>query len=36
MDEKFEVLFENHIRGISNQSGIEYFERKKAYPDFKF
>jgi len=25
----FEVMFENHIRGISNQKGIEYFEKKK-------
>ncbi len=32
----FEVMFENHIRGISNSAGIEYFEKKKANLDFKF
>jgi len=26
----FEVMFENHIRGISNKAGIDYFEKKKA------
>ncbi len=31
----FEVMFENHIRGISNKAGIEYFEKKKAKLDFK-
>jgi len=25
----FEVMFENHIRGISNESGIAYFEKIK-------
>jgi len=25
----FEVMFENHIRGIANQNGIEYFEKQK-------
>lgn len=25
----FEVMFENHIRGISNEKGIAYFESKK-------
>lgn len=31
----FEVMFENHIRGISNKSGIEYFEKKKETLDFE-
>jgi AcrR family transcriptional regulator len=26
----FETMFENHIRGISNKTGIEYFEKQKA------
>jgi len=26
----FEVMFENHIRAISNASGIEYFEKRKS------
>jgi len=26
----FEVMFENHIRGISNKKGVAYFEKKKA------
>lgn len=30
----FEVMFENHIRGISNQKGIEYFEKQKAKLNF--
>ena len=30
----FEVMFENHIRGISNQKGIEYLEKKKAKLNF--
>lgn len=30
----FEVMFENHIRGISNQIGIEYFEKQKAKLNF--
>jgi AcrR family transcriptional regulator len=25
----FEVMFENHIRGIANQDGIAYFEKQK-------
>jgi hypothetical protein len=25
----FEVMFENHIRGIANQEGIAYFEKQK-------
>lgn len=25
----FQVMFENHIRGISNPKGIEYYEQKK-------
>lgn len=24
----FEVMFENHIRGIANKKGVEYFEKK--------
>jgi TetR/AcrR family transcriptional regulator, cholesterol catabolism regulator len=28
-DNIFEVMFENHIRGIANQQGIEYFENQK-------
>ena len=27
--EIFSVMFENHIRGISNEKGIEYFEKQK-------
>ncbi len=27
-------MFENHIRGISNQKGIEYFEKQKAKLNF--
>ena len=30
----FEVMFENHIRGISNEKGIEYFEKRKAKLNF--
>ena len=30
----FEVMFENHIRGISNKKGIEYFEKQKAKLNF--
>ncbi|MBN3035517.1 MAG: TetR/AcrR family transcriptional regulator [Bacteroidales bacterium] len=30
----FRVMFENHIRGISNQRGIEYFEKKAKNLDF--
>ncbi len=30
----FEVMFENHIRGISNQRGIEYFEKQKEKLNF--
>lgn len=30
----FEVMFENHIRGIANQVGIEYFEKKKKELNF--
>ena len=26
----FEVMFENHIRAISNAAGIEYFEKRKS------
>ncbi len=31
----FEIMFENHIRGISNQKGIEYFEQQKKSLNFK-
>ncbi len=27
----FNVMFENHIRGISNARGIKYFEKKKRF-----
>jgi TetR/AcrR family transcriptional regulator, cholesterol catabolism regulator len=30
----FEVMFENHIRGIANQLGIEYFEKQKKELNF--
>ena len=30
----FEVMFENHIRGIANKKGIEYFEKQKAKLNF--
>ena len=30
----FEVMFENHIRGISNLKGIEYFEKQKEKLNF--
>ena len=30
----FEVMFENHIRGIANQKGIEYFENQKKKLNF--
>ena len=35
MEEIFEVMFENHIRGISNQKGIEYFEQRKQQLKFE-
>nr|NQU92143.1 TetR/AcrR family transcriptional regulator [Bacteroidota bacterium] len=31
----FEVMFENHIRGIANPSGIQYFEKQKEHLNFK-
>ncbi len=31
----FEIMFENHIRGISNKKGIEYFEKLKKSLNFK-
>jgi TetR/AcrR family transcriptional regulator, cholesterol catabolism regulator len=31
----FEIMFENHIRGIVNQSGLEYFEQRKSQLTFK-
>ncbi len=30
----FEVMFENHIRGIANEKGIKYFEKQKAKLNF--
>ena len=30
----FEVMFENHIRGIANQKGIEIFEKEKQNLNF--
>ena len=30
----FEVMFENHILGIANQKGIEYFEKQKEKLNF--
>ncbi len=30
----FKVMFENHIRGISNPEGIEYFEKQKEKLNF--
>jgi len=35
MENIFEVMFENHIRGISNQQGIEYFEQRKQQLKFE-
>lgn len=29
-DQVFEAMFENHIRAISTQAGIEYFEKRKS------
>ncbi len=31
----FETMFENHVRGIANQKGIEYFEKRKKDYQFK-
>lgn len=31
----FEIMFENHIRGIANQKGIEVFEKEKENLNFK-
>jgi len=33
-DKIFEVMFENHIRGIANKKGIEYFEKQKEKLNF--
>lgn len=33
-DKMFEVMFENHIRGIANEKGIEYFEKQKEKLNF--
>jgi hypothetical protein len=30
----FEVMFENHIRGISNQKGVEIFQKEKENLNF--
>ncbi|MCF8365484.1 MAG: TetR/AcrR family transcriptional regulator [Bacteroidales bacterium] len=35
MDKIFEVMFENHIRGISNLQGIAYFEERKQQLKFE-
>lgn len=35
MERIFEVMFENHIRGISNRKGIEYFEQRKQQLKFE-
>ena len=34
-EDLFKVMFENHIRGISNKSGIKYFEKRKDMLTFK-
>jgi AcrR family transcriptional regulator len=34
-EELFRVMFENHIRGISNNKGIKYFEAQKENLTFK-
>lgn len=31
----FEVMFENHIRGIANKAGIDYYEQQKPKLNFK-
>ncbi|MBE0639085.1 MAG: TetR/AcrR family transcriptional regulator [Bacteroidales bacterium] len=31
----FEIMFENHIRGIVNPEGLEYFEQRKSQLIFK-
>lgn len=33
-DKIFEVMFENHIRGIANEKGIAYFEKQKEKLNF--
>lgn len=33
-DKVFEVMFENHIRGIANEIGITYFEKQKEKLNF--
>ncbi len=35
MSRIFEVMFENHIRGISNEEGIAYFEKRKEQLKFE-
>lgn len=35
MEKIFEVMFENHIRGISNPEGIAYFEERKQQLKFE-
>ena len=35
-DTVFRVMFDNHIRGISNQKGIEYYEKKKKSLNINF
>jgi AcrR family transcriptional regulator len=34
IDKIFKVMFENHIRGIANEKGIEYFEKQKEKLNF--
>jgi AcrR family transcriptional regulator len=34
-EDLFKVMFENHIRGISNEKGIKYFEKQKDMLTFK-
>ena len=34
-EDLFKVMFENHIRGISNENGIKYFEKRKDMLTFK-
>ncbi len=33
-EKTFKVMFENHIRGIANEKGIEYFEKQKTKLNF--
>ena len=31
----FEVMFDNHLRGIANERGLKYYEEKKSSINFK-